>query len=109
MCEELVLMETELNLIKKQTKQTPYKTQTLGTLCEWAHTKLICSYPSTPEERDKKCLKGEIFHCFVNIFTQLCAGSKEVQPAFLLLVKSQEVSFFFPFLSPPVSLLCQAD
>ena len=113
MWEELVLMETKLNLIKKQTKQTPDKTQTLRTLCEWPRTKLIRSYTRAllrrRDEKDK-CLKGEIFLCLADIFTQLCAGSKAVQPAFPPLDKSQEVLFFCFFsLSPPFLLWCQVD
>lgn len=45
------------------------------------------------DEKDK-CLKGEIFLCLADIFTQLCAGSKAVQLASLHLNKSQEVVFF---------------
>lgn len=50
--------------------------------------------PRRRDEKDK-CLKGELFLCLADIFTQLCAGSKAVQPAFLLLDKSQEVLVFF--------------
>ncbi len=64
---KIVLMETELNLIKKQTKQTADKTQTLHTLCEWPRTKLICSYPSTPEEAG---WKRQVFKRQLTIVTE---------------------------------------